>query len=639
MSENRELSYIEWKDKWSWMESMRGKRWEKLLHREKSHYDTLTSQPKVKGLAKQMEKEIEDARQYLYLSGFQAGSGTLDITMTPDKQFYWKRSWHKRYKKAYELDVDQEHVWYITDSDKPNTYELICEEHTGKKKWVKKNISPNVAVIGSLCYYISTDNNGNSSVLYVCDGASGRNSKKLYEEKDEEKYIGLVKSSYRTLYMISDDPTESKTYRIHGLKLYPVFQKTAFQMPLGYIPDQGDVGLVRDTIQSPWRPSGHIFSNWKLPKEEILWMNISTGHVITINEGSESLWFCSLTKEPKPLLRLKAGSFFYNAWEAWEHSSQQRFMVQCPFDTPFLLHAFQDKIFKEPRSWPISRPMSFKPLEAHKSHAVSADGTRVPYLILHEKGVKPIGQLVYAYGAYGANTPVLWPHSFWYPLLKRKWAIVYAFVRGGGDHTEQWANAARREFRHRTVDDYEAVIRTSQQRLHLSARQTVIYGRSAGGLPVGAIVARWPNGELVGAAFTEVPYVDILRTTTNPDLPLTVGEYEEFGNPIKRMVNFRELLHVSPINSLPAEGAPGVFVLSRVGLKDNQVYAYESFKWIQRLRGYISPDQQLNDTDPKQKYVTFERNEKHVYDFRIFPHFRGLDLAILDTWIHQQLVL
>jgi oligopeptidase B len=187
------------------------------------------------------------------------------------------------------------------------------------------------------------------------------------------------------------------------------------------------------------------------------------------------------------------------------------------------------------------------------------------------------------------------------------------------------------------VDDYEAVIRAAQQRLRLTPHQTVLYGRSAGGLPVGAIVARWPNGELAKAAFTEVPYVDILRTSTNPDLPLTVGEYDEFGNPRNRVINFRELLHVSPINSLPADGAPGVFVLSRVGLQDNQVYAYESFKWIQRLRGYVSPDSQHDHNDPKQKYVTYQRNEKHVYRVKTFPHFRGLDLAILDSWLHHSL--
>ena len=187
------------------------------------------------------------------------------------------------------------------------------------------------------------------------------------------------------------------------------------------------------------------------------------------------------------------------------------------------------------------------------------------------------------------------------------------------------------------MDDLEAVIRASQHRLQLRPTHTVLYGRSAGGVPVGAMVARWPKGELIGAAFTEVPYVDVLRTSTNPDLPLTVGEYKEFGNPRTRVTNFRELLHVSPINSLSAEGAPGVFVLSRVGLQDKQVYAYESFKWIQRLRGHVSPDTVEQDDAPKQKYVTYERNEEHVYRSEVFPHFRGMDLAILEAWAEQYL--
>jgi oligopeptidase B len=164
----------------------------------------------------------------------------------------------------------------------------------------------------------------------------------------------------------------------------------------------------------------------------------------------------------------------------------------------------------------------------------------------------------------------------------------------------------------------------------------VIHGRSAGGLSIGAIVSRFPHGELVGAAFTEVPYVDVLRTSSNSTLPLTVGEFKEFGNPKERIINFKELLSVSPINTLPTDGAPGVFVMSRVGLLDKQVFAYESFKWIQRLRGYLSPDVSKL-SDPKGKYVTFERKEGHMYSINRFPRFRAIDLAILNAWVDKKL--
>jgi hypothetical protein len=152
---------------------------------------------------------------------------------------------------------------------------------------------------------------------------------------------------------------------------------------------------------------------------------------------------------------------------------------------------------------------------------------------------------------------------------------------------------------------------------------------------VGAIVSRYPHGQLVGAAFTEVPYVDVLRTSSNPDLPLTVGEYKEFGNPRENILNGKELLSVSPINTLHSEGAPGVFVMSHVGLLDRQVYAYESFKWIQRLRGAASWEER--SSDPKGKYVTFEKKEAHQYRPQSSSRFRAMDLAILDAWAEGRL--
>ena len=175
------------------------------------------------------------------------------------------------------------------------------------------------------------------------------------------------------------------------------------------------------------------------------------------------------------------------------------------------------------------------------------------------------------------------------------------------------------------------MIRAAQHKLHLGPDKTVLYGRSAGGLPVGAMVSRYPDGQLMGAAYTEVPYVDVLRTSSNPDLPLTIGEYKEFGNPRVILSQFKELLEVSPVNTVPSDGAPGVFVMSHVGLLDKQVYAYESFKWIQRLRGL------RKDDDPKGKYVTFERHEAHTYDSKHLPRFRSMDLAILEAWVEKKL--
>lgn len=640
-NEIRNLPYLQWQNDWAWMETMKGKQWEQLIHRERSHHRKLTQQFHVKSKAVQMKEEITNARQYLYVTGFDVGSGQIDIVLTPEKQFLWKRSWHKRYQKAYDIDSNQGHIWYVTEGKEPYHQELHCEDYKGHNKWNKSGITSEVAVIDSYCYYIKTSNGIKSDGIYCCDALTGRGEKLIYQEKNPERSIGFIKAAYRTLYFISEDPEKSQIFRIQADHVIPLYPSSVSQIPLGCPPDsKEDVILVRESRHGEWKAHGSPLNKWRFPPShqvgEIGWINVYTGHMITIYEGSESLWYCSPSHSAQLLLHLKAGAFFYNAWEVWEQSPYQRFMVQTPNVTPFSLHVFQNKLVRQSNSWPIQKTISFKPTEIHKWRAVSVDGTKVPYTVVYEKGITPKAVLIYVYGAYGLNTPVHWPNSFWYPLLKRKWAIVYAFVRGGGDHTNKWSNAARREYRHRSLDDYEAVIRAVQHRLHLTPSKTVMYGRSAGGVPVGGMVARWPNGELAGAAFTEVPYVDILRTSTNPDLPLTIGEYKEFGQPATILTHFHELLHVSPINSLPAQGAPGVFVLSRVGLLDRQVYAYESFKWIQRLRGYVSPEQVISP-DPKQKYVTYERHEDHVYQSKTFPHFRALDLAVLDSWVEDKL--
>jgi len=330
---------------------------------------------------------------------------------------------------------------------------------------------------------------------------------------------------------------------------------------------------------------------------------------------------------------IKAGEITPLPWSEWENNPVASYMVESPFSIPYMIHINGNSIVNHTNlSNRIERPVPFRKLEVHRFHTPSKDRTKVPYILIKQANIRPKALLVYVYGAYGDASLIEWPYKKWYPLLSRGWAIVYALVRGGGDCNMKWAEAGRKQNRHVSIDDYEAVIRDSQHMLNITARHTVIYGRSAGGVPVGAMVSRYPDGTLMGASYTEVPYVDVLRTSSNPSLPLTVEEYKEFGNPYNIM-NFKELLVVSPINTLPADGAPGVFVLTRVGLLDRQVYAYESFKWIQKLRGNGNEI----GLDPKGKYVIFDKDEAHSYQIKDYIPTHALDLAILDAWVSGKL--
>ena len=635
--EIRDLGYLSWRDPMAWMERMKGKRWDNMVEKEKQHYNDLLSQPNIQKEARQMEKEIKGAKQYMDYLSFKIGCGTVEIQIDPLGQYLWKWIWQKKHSIAEDIDVQGNIIWYINPrKDRPYEKTLLCEDSRGRQIWSKPGVSSQVAVVGELCYFVKVVDYFNTIEIRVCNAQTGNEERVLFREPDESRDLYLIKESNKTLYFKSEDVTDAKLFKIDGLSIKQLATPYALQFALGESIYGEDCLLLRNTRFQPWIQRGNPVKDWIFPEEEAEWINIQSGLVITMNEGAQTIWYCSSHKKPKVIFKVKVGSIEPNPWTKWENMMLQTFFVKTPFAIPFTINIINNKVYRMEQTHEISYPISFEPLEVHRFHATSKDGTKVPYVIVKEKGVTPKAQLIYVYGAYGSSTPVSWPYYTWYPLLKRKWAIVFAMVRGGGDMDAAWAEIARRNNRHVAVDDYEAVIRDALKKNNLTPEKTVLYGRSAGGLPVGAIISHYPDGQLVGAAFTEVPYVDVLRTSSNPELPLTIGEYEEFGNPLKRVQNFRELMLVSPINTLPEDGAPGVFVLTHVGLQDRQVYAYESFKWIQRLRGYrVFHENNLNH--PKGKYITMEKKEAHQYRPTKLPRFRANDFAILDAWVDGNL--
>jgi len=149
---------------------------------------------------------------------------------------------------------------------------------------------------------------------------------------------------------------------------------------------------------------------------------------------------------------------------------------------------------------------------------------------------------------------------------------------------------------------------------------------------VGATILRNPTGNLMGAMFTEVPFTDLLRTQTNMTIDLTPSGVSEYGNPSENPMNFRALLNMSVMENMPEEGAPGVFVLCRTGLKDLQVLPYEPVKLIHKLRGT-----NVGATDPNNKFLSYEKDEAHSYRFKSFVKARATDLALLFRFLENKI--
>lgn len=221
--------------------------------------------------------------------------------------------------------------------------------------------------------------------------------------------------------------------------------------------------------------------------------------------------------------------------------------------------------------------------------ATAADGTQVPISLVMKKAF--VGQAtplyLYGYGAYGESLDPWFSHAR-LSLLDRGIAFAIAHVRGGGELGEAWYRAGKQEHKGNTFSDFIACAEHLIEQGLTRAERLVISGGSAGGLLIGAVLNQRP--ELFQAAVAEVPFVDVLNTMLDPDLPLTVTEYDEWGNPQEPEVHAR-IKAYAPYENVTAQAYPHVLVIA--GYNDSRVQYWEAAKWVARLRARKTDDNLL----------------------------------------------
>ena len=628
----RDLPFLSWRNNSAPLETMRGSLWKRALSKEKRYFNTLLT-GRVKRMAKQFQKELAVAGRLTTISGFRLGGGAVIITLTGG-DFYWRWAWSTIQHLTSDLDFYDNKVYYI-QVDKNDGYksDLFCQDAAGHILWSKKGINGQVDVHDGLCYYVDVEYPFNTTHIMCCDAQTGRASRVVLEDKNEEHFLGLCPASGNTLYCMSGTWGESKTWRIEGDRATRVHADTRLQIPLGLADSGEECALVVKKGSSVYEPYGATLRSWVFPpkEHEPQWINVRSGHMVTQFEGDKRVWFCEPHKKPQQLAMIQAGLIQPNPYAQRLDLPYQAFYVMEPSRPPYIMTVLS----KSPVLHRIEpkRAPSIKTLALHsiRLHATSLDGSRVPYLFVSKNPItveRPKALLCYAYSAYGASTPVGWPLLQWGPLLERGFAIAYAFCRGSGDVSLAWTDAGRREKHVRTIEDIEAVIQAAQTYTGLPAAKTIFYGRSAGGMMAGSLLARHVDGDLIGTVFTEVPFVDTMRTQTNRTIDLTPSGMSEYGTPDKSPMHFGAMLALSPMYNLPARGAPGVRVLCRTGLKDQQVLPFEPVKWIRRLRG--------DAKDAANKFLSYEPDEAHVYRAGAFYRTRAVDLAILLTWLEKK---
>jgi oligopeptidase B len=225
---------------------------------------------------------------------------------------------------------------------------------------------------------------------------------------------------------------------------------------------------------------------------------------------------------------------------------------------------------------------------SERIHATAPDGIRVPISLVYRVGTPRDGSsplFLTGYGAYGIPYPVTFSSSR-LSLLDRGVAVAIAHVRGGGELGKRWHDDGRMLNKRHTFTDFIACADTLVAERYTAAARLVIEGGSAGGLLIGAVLNMRPD--LCHAALLRVPFVDVINTMLDESLPLTVGEFEEWGNP-KIRAHYEYMKTYCPYTNLAPRPYPNILV--RTALNDSQVMYWEPAKWVAKLRA-------LNDAHP-----------------------------------------
>jgi oligopeptidase B len=219
---------------------------------------------------------------------------------------------------------------------------------------------------------------------------------------------------------------------------------------------------------------------------------------------------------------------------------------------------------------------------SERVYATASDGMKVPVSLVYKKELKLDGKrplLLNAYGSYGIPSNVTFS-SQRLSLLDRGVVFAVAHIRGGGDLGKEWHDAGKMMSKKNTFTDFIAAAEYLVNQKYTSRDRLVITGGSAGGLLMGAVTNMRPD--LFKAVVAYVPFVDVINTELDDTLPLTAGEWEEWGNPVKNKENFQYMLSYSPYDNVAAKDYPAMLV--KTSLNDSQVLFHEPTKYVAKLR-------------------------------------------------------
>lgn len=290
------------------------------------------------------------------------------------------------------------------------------------------------------------------------------------------------------------------------------------------------------------------------------------------------------------------------------------------------LNTFDKEVLKQTK---VSDTFSSAAYTSERVMIKAQDGASIPVSLVYRNdmfnkdGTNPLYQ--YAYGSYGATIEPTF-RSSWLSLVDRGFVVAIAHIRGGQMLGRQWYEDGKMHSKINTFTDFIDVSKGLIEKQYADPNRVFAMGGSAGGLLMGAIANMAP--ELYLGISAHVPFVDVVTTMSDDTIPLTTGEYTEWGNPANKD-EFDYILSYSPYDQVSAQDYPHMLVTT--GLHDSQVQYFEPMKWVAKLRDYKTNDNLLLfQTDMEAGHGgasgRFKRFESTALEYAFVFYLAGIEI-------------
>ncbi|HET6179468.1 MAG TPA: S9 family peptidase [Candidatus Sulfotelmatobacter sp.] len=504
---------------------------------------------------------------------------------------------------AYRVSPDGNLLAYTVDNTGFRQYTLAVKDlRTGKV------LVDHAERVGSVAWA-----NDNQTIFYTQEDPVSKRQYRLYrhtvgtagpdplvyEEKDErfgvflnktrsEEYIFLISGSHTTTevrYIPAAEPMEEWRVmepRKQGVEYYPDHNGDSFYLRVN------DAGRNFRLVRTPVTDAGS--AHW----HEVVAHNPD----IMLDEVDFFKNFCVFYERANGLPQIRVSDlrsgqskrieFPEPAYAAYSY-------VNRVYDTTEFRYAYQSAITPSSvfaydmekgtstllKQKEVSGGYDRTKYKVEQIYSTAADGAKIPVSVMYLKGTKLDGKAplyLYAYGSYGISMDMFFNSNI-FSMVDRGVVTAVAHIRGGGEMGKAWHDAGRMMNKKNTFTDFTTCAEDLVKRGYGSKDRLVIEGRSAGGLLMGAVLNLRPD--LFKGALVGVPFVDVMNTMLDETLPLTVGEFEEWGNP-KEKAAFDYMLTYSPYDNIEAKAYPDMLV--KTSFNDSQVMYWEPAKYVAKMR-------------------------------------------------------